>query len=96
VGGIDGHHESPVTAPGEFETGSSGDAGLAHSTLSRIQNNAHGIAARSAAAPWNQLSIKAGFRIRDSGFRGFTTERAETTEKNTSALLCELCDLCGE
>ncbi len=25
-----------------------------------------------------------------------TTERTETTEKNTSAFLCELCDLCGE
>jgi hypothetical protein len=25
-----------------------------------------------------------------------TTERTETIEKNTLALLCELCDLCGE
>jgi hypothetical protein len=30
-----------------------------------------------------------------SAFRS-TTERTETTEKNTSAFLCELCGLCGE
>ena len=50
----------------------------------------------TAAAPRsNVLQHKPSISLQATKKR-ITTERTETTEKNTSAFLCELCGLCGE